>query len=167
MFRCRYQISVDITDFSLVVFLYSLEGDNSKDKDSTSLPQRCKLFLTIYQGKGKVYSQNKLFPKAWTIFNFIIFVKPFLRRLRKPVGRMTMQEQILEGEFRYVNSRIITNRFERPSPFYSPNLQCLPKLFGTKSILRCMFFIAFPKYGYIYPPPPIRTMLIVQANAPP
>jgi len=30
-------------------------------------------------------------------------------RLRKPVSRMTAEEQKLEGEFRYVNSRIITN----------------------------------------------------------
>lgn len=31
-------------------------------------------------------------------------------RLRRPVGRMTADEQHLEGEFRYVNSRLITNR---------------------------------------------------------
>ncbi|XP_065070105.1 ATP-binding cassette sub-family D member 3-like [Rhopilema esculentum] len=42
-----------------------------------------------------------------------------LTRLRKPVGRMTMQEQILEGEFRYVNSRIITNSEE--IAFYQGN----------------------------------------------
>lgn len=32
-------------------------------------------------------------------------------RLRRPVGRLTMKEQKLEGEFRYVNSRLITNRY--------------------------------------------------------
>lgn len=32
-------------------------------------------------------------------------------RLRRPVGRMTVVEQQLEGEFRYVNSRLITHRF--------------------------------------------------------
>ena len=30
-------------------------------------------------------------------------------RLRRPIGRMTMAEQQFEGEFRYVNSRLITN----------------------------------------------------------
>jgi len=32
-------------------------------------------------------------------------------RLRRPVGRMTVVEQQLEGEFRYVNSRLITHRY--------------------------------------------------------
>ena len=31
-------------------------------------------------------------------------------RLRRPIGRLTVAEQRLEGEFRYVNSRLITNR---------------------------------------------------------
>lgn len=33
----------------------------------------------------------------------------FLNRLRRPIGRMTVAEQQFEGEFRYVNSRLITN----------------------------------------------------------
>jgi ATP-binding cassette subfamily D (ALD) protein 3 len=33
----------------------------------------------------------------------------FLTRLRRPVGSLTVTEQRLEGEFRYVNSRLITN----------------------------------------------------------
>jgi ATP-binding cassette subfamily D (ALD) protein 3 len=32
--------------------------------------------------------------------------------LRRPIGRMTMIEQQLEGEFRYVNSRLIVNSEE-------------------------------------------------------
>ncbi|XP_071492061.1 ATP-binding cassette sub-family D member 3-like [Diadema antillarum] len=32
-----------------------------------------------------------------------------LTRLRRPVGRMTVQEQQYEGQFRFVNSRLITN----------------------------------------------------------
>ncbi|XP_048584347.1 ATP-binding cassette sub-family D member 3 [Nematostella vectensis] len=42
-----------------------------------------------------------------------------LTRLRRPVGRMTVQEQHLEGEFRYVNSRLITNSEE--IAFYQGN----------------------------------------------
>jgi len=37
--------------------------------------------------------------------------KTLLFRLRRPVGRMTIVEQQLEGEYRYVNSRLITHRF--------------------------------------------------------
>ena len=42
--------------------------------------------------------------------NAVLFFTIF--RLRKPVARMTAEEQKLEGEFRYVNSRIITNRWD-------------------------------------------------------
>nr|ASS36024.1 ABCD3 [Samia ricini] len=43
----------------------------------------------------------------------------FLTYLRKPTARMTVQEQKLEGEFRYVNSRLITNSEE--IAFYQGN----------------------------------------------
>lgn len=36
----------------------------------------------------------------------------FLTRIRRPTGQLTVQEQKLEGEFRYVNSRLITNSEE-------------------------------------------------------
>uniref|UniRef100_I3M4G2 ATP binding cassette subfamily D member 3 n=1 Tax=Ictidomys tridecemlineatus TaxID=43179 RepID=I3M4G2_ICTTR len=35
----------------------------------------------------------------------------FLTRLRRPIGKMTITEQKYEGEYRYVNSRLITNSF--------------------------------------------------------
>uniref|UniRef100_A0A8C2SUX3 ATP binding cassette subfamily D member 3 n=1 Tax=Coturnix japonica TaxID=93934 RepID=A0A8C2SUX3_COTJA len=35
----------------------------------------------------------------------------FLTRLRRPIGKMTIIEQKYEGEYRYVNSRLITNSF--------------------------------------------------------
>lgn len=40
-------------------------------------------------------------------------------RMRRPIGRLTVQEQKLEGEFRYVNSRLITNSEE--IAFYQGN----------------------------------------------
>ncbi|XP_026474668.1 ATP-binding cassette sub-family D member 3-like [Ctenocephalides felis] len=43
----------------------------------------------------------------------------FLTYLRRPTGRMTVTEQKLEGEFRYVNSRLITNSEE--IAFYNGN----------------------------------------------
>ncbi|XP_041475293.1 ATP-binding cassette sub-family D member 3-like isoform X1 [Lytechinus variegatus] len=42
-----------------------------------------------------------------------------LTRLRRPVGKMTVQEQQYEGEFRFVNSRLITNSEE--IAFYQGN----------------------------------------------
>ncbi|XP_061414082.1 ATP-binding cassette sub-family D member 3 isoform X2 [Lethenteron reissneri] len=43
----------------------------------------------------------------------------FLTRLRRPIGKMTMTEQRFEGEYRYVNSRLITNSEE--IAFYNGN----------------------------------------------
>ncbi|XP_053487128.1 ATP-binding cassette sub-family D member 3a isoform X1 [Ictalurus furcatus] len=45
----------------------------------------------------------------------------FLTRLRRPIGKMTVIEQKYEGEYRYVNSRLITNSEE--IAFYNGNLR--------------------------------------------
>ncbi|KAJ8306317.1 hypothetical protein KUTeg_016862 [Tegillarca granosa] len=42
-----------------------------------------------------------------------------LTRLRRPIGKLTVQEQRLEGEYRFVNSRLITNSEE--IAFYQGN----------------------------------------------
>lgn len=46
------------------------------------------------------------------MLGYLAFSGLLLTRLRRPVGRMTADEQHLEGEFRYVNSRLITNSEE-------------------------------------------------------
>ncbi len=43
---------------------------------------------------------------------YLAFSGVFLTTLRKPISRYTVVEQQLEGEFRYVNSRLITNSEE-------------------------------------------------------
>ncbi|KAM9416778.1 ATP-binding cassette sub-family D member 3-like isoform 1-T2 [Salvelinus alpinus] len=45
----------------------------------------------------------------------------FLTRLRRPIGKMTVAEQRYEGEYRYVNSRLITNSEE--IAFYNGNMR--------------------------------------------
>uniref|UniRef100_A0A668AY58 ATP-binding cassette sub-family D member 3 n=1 Tax=Myripristis murdjan TaxID=586833 RepID=A0A668AY58_9TELE len=45
----------------------------------------------------------------------------FLTRLRRPIGKMTVVEQRYEGEYRYVNSRLITNSEE--IAFYNGNIR--------------------------------------------
>lgn len=50
---------------------------------------------------------------------YLIFSGVFLTHLRRPTGRLTVQEQKLEGEYRYVNSRLITNAEE--VAFYQGN----------------------------------------------
>jgi ATP-binding cassette subfamily D (ALD) protein 3 len=50
---------------------------------------------------------------------YLAFSGVFLTVLRKPISRYTVSEQRLEGEFRYVNSRLITNAEE--VAFYDGN----------------------------------------------
>ncbi|XP_055384994.1 ATP-binding cassette sub-family D member 3 [Condylostylus longicornis] len=50
---------------------------------------------------------------------YLLFAGVLLTRLRRPTGKLTIEEQKLEGEFRYINSRLITNSEE--IAFYSGN----------------------------------------------
>uniref|UniRef100_A0A673MLD3 ATP-binding cassette sub-family D member 3-like n=1 Tax=Sinocyclocheilus rhinocerous TaxID=307959 RepID=A0A673MLD3_9TELE len=46
-----------------------------------------------------------------TMMTYLLISGLFLTRLRRPIGKMTVTEQKYEGEYRYVNSRLITNSF--------------------------------------------------------
>ncbi|MGH0132668.1 UNVERIFIED_CONTAM: hypothetical protein FKN15_050034 [Acipenser sinensis] len=52
---------------------------------------------------------------------YLIVSGLFLTRLRRPIGKMTVTEQRYEGEYRYVNSRLITNSEE--IAFYNGNMR--------------------------------------------
>ncbi|XP_034248545.1 ATP-binding cassette sub-family D member 3 [Thrips palmi] len=54
-----------------------------------------------------------------TMMLYLVVSGTFLTYLRRPMGRMTAEEQKLEGEFRYINSRLITNSEE--VAFYNGN----------------------------------------------
>lgn len=53
------------------------------------------------------------------ILGYLVIAGTFLTHLRKPVGAMTVKEQRLEGEYRHINSRLITNSEE--IAFYGGN----------------------------------------------
>ncbi|KAH8290069.1 hypothetical protein KR044_007029 [Drosophila immigrans] len=65
---------------------------------------------------------------------YLLFAGIFLTRLRRPTGRLTVEEQKLEGEFRYVNSRLITNSEE--VAFYQGNVREKLTLLASYSKLR-------------------------------
>ena len=44
------------------------------------------------------------------LMGYLFVAGGVLNKLREPLARLTVREQRLEGEFRYVNSRLITNR---------------------------------------------------------
>ncbi|XP_056306650.1 ATP-binding cassette sub-family D member 3a isoform X2 [Danio aesculapii] len=54
-----------------------------------------------------------------TMMAYLLISGLFLTRLRRPIGKMTVTEQKYEGEYRYVNSRLITNSEE--IAFYNGN----------------------------------------------
>ncbi|XP_052776507.1 ATP-binding cassette sub-family D member 3-like isoform X1 [Mya arenaria] len=74
---------------------------------------------------------------------YLAFSGMVLTRLRRPIGRLTVQEQKLEGEYRYVNSRIITNSEE--VAFYQGNRKEKDIILKTfqKLVNHMRYFISF------------------------
>ncbi|XP_076146311.1 ATP-binding cassette sub-family D member 3a isoform X2 [Alosa pseudoharengus] len=69
---------------------------------------------------------------AWgpaSMMAYLLVSGLFLTRLRRPIGRMTMTEQRFEGEYRYVNSRLITNSEE--IAFYNGNIREKATIYST------------------------------------
>uniref|UniRef100_A0A8C7DFG2 ATP-binding cassette sub-family D member 3 n=1 Tax=Oncorhynchus kisutch TaxID=8019 RepID=A0A8C7DFG2_ONCKI len=56
-----------------------------------------------------------------SMMTYLLVSGLFLTRLRRPIGKMTVTEQRYEGEYRYVNSRLITNSEE--IAFYNGNMR--------------------------------------------
>nr|KAF6442990.1 ATP binding cassette subfamily D member 3 [Molossus molossus] len=64
------------------------------------------IVLYIYKLTSAIGAQGPASMMAYLLVSGL-----FLTRLRRPVGKMTIIEQKYEGEYRYVNSRLITNSF--------------------------------------------------------
>ncbi|XP_062337399.1 ATP-binding cassette sub-family D member 3-like isoform X2 [Osmerus eperlanus] len=63
------------------------------------------------------------------MISYLVFSGLVLTRLRRPIGKMTVTEQRYEGEYRYVNSRLITNSEE--IAFYNGNLREKQTIYST------------------------------------
>lgn len=46
------------------------------------------------------------------MLSYLVVAGSFLTHIRKPIASMTVKEQRLEGEYRHINSRLITNSEE-------------------------------------------------------
>ncbi|XP_051970498.1 ATP-binding cassette sub-family D member 3 isoform X2 [Xyrauchen texanus] len=64
-----------------------------------------------------------------TMMAYLLISGLFLTRLRRPIGKMTVTEQRYEGEYRYVNSRLITNSEE--IAFYNGNIREKQTIYST------------------------------------
>jgi len=72
------------------------------------------MVIYIYRLTGTIGPQGPTRMIAYLVFSGI-----FLNSLRRPIGKLTVTEQRLEGEYRYVNSRLITN--SEQIAFYNGN----------------------------------------------
>lgn len=64
-----------------------------------------------------------------SLLSYLLFSGLLLTRLRRPIGKMTVTEQRYEGQYRYVNSRLITNSEE--IAFYNGNRREKQTINGT------------------------------------
>lgn len=74
------------------------------------------IFLYIFKLTSAIGAQGPAIMMAYLLISGL-----FLTRLRRPIGKMTVTEQRYEGEYRYVNSRLITNSEE--IAFYNGNMR--------------------------------------------
>lgn len=98
---------------------------------TTDVERFCNSIVELYSNISKpmldivIYVQKLAFTiggQGPGIMMLYLFLSgSLLTHLRRPVSRMTVSEQQLEGEFRYVNSRLITNAEE--VAFYRGNLR--------------------------------------------
>ncbi|XP_070783991.1 ATP-binding cassette sub-family D member 3a [Enoplosus armatus] len=63
------------------------------------------------------------------MMSYLLISGLFLTRLRRPIGKMTVSEQRYEGEYRFVNSRLITNSEE--IAFYNGNMREKQTIYAT------------------------------------
>uniref|UniRef100_A0A1B0D2P2 Uncharacterized protein n=1 Tax=Phlebotomus papatasi TaxID=29031 RepID=A0A1B0D2P2_PHLPP len=96
---------------------------------TTDIDKFCESFTDLYSNVSKPALDIMLYVYRLTVnlggqtpsilLAYLLFAGIFLTHLRRPTGRLTVLEQKLEGEFRYVNSRLITNSEE--IAFYQGN----------------------------------------------
>ncbi|XP_028666943.1 ATP-binding cassette sub-family D member 3a isoform X1 [Erpetoichthys calabaricus] len=80
--------------------------------------------LYIFKLTSAIGAQGPASMMAYLIISGLI-----LTRLRRPIGKMTVTEQRYEGEYRYVNSRLITNSEE--IAFYNGNAREKQTIYST------------------------------------
>ncbi|OXU24813.1 ATP-binding cassette sub-family D member 3 [Nasonia vitripennis] len=72
------------------------------------------IFIYVYRLTSSLGGQTPLI-----MLSYLLLAGGFLTHLRKPIGALTVKEQRLEGEYRHIHSRLITNSEE--IAFYQGN----------------------------------------------
>ncbi|KAL1116830.1 hypothetical protein AAG570_005300, partial [Ranatra chinensis] len=96
---------------------------------TTDVEKFCDMFTDLYSNLSKPMLDVFIYVYRLTtnlggqtptvMMLYLLFGGTFLTYIRRPIGRLTVQEQKLEGEYRYINSRLITNSEE--VAFYGGN----------------------------------------------
>ncbi|KAJ2946882.1 hypothetical protein O0L34_g16215 [Tuta absoluta] len=96
---------------------------------TTDIDKFCETVIDLYSNISKPMLDISIYLYRLTVnlgpstpgimMAYLLVSGVFLTYLRRPTAKMTVQEQKLEGEFRYVNSRLITNSEE--IAFYQGN----------------------------------------------
>ncbi|XP_039749125.1 ATP-binding cassette sub-family D member 3 [Pararge aegeria] len=133
--RLRTNLSLHLYQQYLKGFTYyqvtNLDNriSNADQLLTTDIDKFCDTVIDLYSNISKPLLDISIYLYRLTVnlgpstpgimMAYLFFSGIFLTYLRKPTARMTVQEQKLEGEFRYVNSRLITNSEE--IAFYQGN----------------------------------------------
>ncbi|XP_014474781.1 PREDICTED: ATP-binding cassette sub-family D member 3 [Dinoponera quadriceps] len=126
--RLRTNITRYLLDHYLKGFTYykmcNLDSriSNPDQLLTTDVDKFCDSFVDLYSNVTKPLLDIgiyifKLTPSVgaqspMTILAYLALAGIFLNRIRKPIAQMTVKEQRLEGEYRHINSRLITNSEE-------------------------------------------------------
>ncbi|CAK9818004.1 ATP-binding cassette sub-family D member 3 [Anthophora plagiata] len=133
--RLRTNITRDLLEQYLKGFTYYKMSNldnriaNPDQLLSTDVDKFCESCTNLYSNIAKPLLDIVIYVYRLTLnlggktplfmLSYLLFAGATLTHLRKPIGQMTVKEQRLEGEYRHINSRLITNSEE--IAFYQGN----------------------------------------------
>uniref|UniRef100_A0A4W6EXR6 ATP-binding cassette sub-family D member 3 n=1 Tax=Lates calcarifer TaxID=8187 RepID=A0A4W6EXR6_LATCA len=135
--RCRERLTKKLYDEYLQGYTYYKMGNldnriaNADQLLTQDVEKFCNSVVDLYSNLSKPLLDIGLYIFKLTsaigaqgpaiMMAYLLISGLFLTRLRRPIGKMTVTEQRYEGEYRYVNSRLITNSEE--IAFYNGNMR--------------------------------------------
>ncbi|XP_071341645.1 ATP-binding cassette sub-family D member 3a isoform X1 [Trachinotus anak] len=135
--RCRERLTKHLYDQYLQGYTYYKMGNldnriaNADQLLTQDVEKFCNSVVDLYSNLSKPLLDIGLYIFKLTsaigaqgpaiMMAYLLISGLFLTRLRRPIGKMTVTEQRYEGEYRYVNSRLITNSEE--IAFYNGNMR--------------------------------------------
>uniref|UniRef100_A0A4W6EYG4 ATP-binding cassette, sub-family D (ALD), member 3a n=1 Tax=Lates calcarifer TaxID=8187 RepID=A0A4W6EYG4_LATCA len=156
--RCRERLTKKLYDEYLQGYTYYKMGNldnriaNADQLLTQDVEKFCNSVVDLYSNLSKPLLDIGLYIFKLTsaigaqgpaiMMAYLLISGLFLTRLRRPIGKMTVTEQRYEGEYRYVNSRLITNSEE--IAFYNGNMREKQTIHATfKKLLFILFSVPY------------------------